>query len=657
MERDKFSELIDLMNRTLNEDNDNIYSLTKENVEEALKELFKKQKSPMEYLRSFKYKNVEKLLLRYRALHHYRVDGHEISDLSSFHSFNTNQIIDRVPPATAVKPGNLKRYFLPAPVVQFYLVKTMREHDAAITTIFIERTNRYFLSGDESGCIKLFNVRTGHLIREFFLHFGGINDINFSHCGTYMISSDSGGCVKINNLLTEKTVVHQFNSSILLVEALEDGMIVLESSGILHKIDRKSRTHINNIIPNCEGAVGAVCISEGANILLVGGSFPFLLLFNLKDFKNEAVILDTEGYTISYVCASRRRTIFMCSSFYNYLFYFEFNVGKGTSNYKKNNNAYFWKKYRIQIDLDEYDYTEKIVFLNDDRYFITTATDNKLRVFKNREMIRTLNNVNGNLLAHPIFNVFLVFNYEIKIYDVDLNVLQTIKLDFFITEISFSDDGHTFIVSDELGNIYMYSLFPTLPKSSLNEYVVKEANIPVSDVELACLESLEIYSMDISKIKKKYFYEDKREEKKSESTASEISEDYTEDLGTDYSSHFEDDSDMSSGSDDRSIKEIRTAGSRARNNLINVITDDNYEIPIKRNRRIISDESDSFSIVAKKRARARSRKKTKKVNDDSTDSCCKKRTAKKSKTVSEITSEHEGDTTTFSDLSSLSDSF
>ncbi|ELQ74731.1 putative WD40 repeat, subgroup, WD40/YVTN repeat-like-containing domain protein [Trachipleistophora hominis] len=655
MERDKFSEIIDLMNRTLNEDNNNIYSLTKENVEEALKELFKKQKSPMEYLRSFKYRNVERQLLRYRTLHHHRICARRIGDVSAFYNFGSDRRNEHVPPAAAARPANLKEYFLPAPVVQYYLVKSMKEHDTAITTIFIERTNRYFLSGDEGGCIKLFNLRTGNLIREFFLHFGGINDINFSHCGTYMISSDSGGCVKINDLLTEKTVVHQFNSSILLVEALEDGMIVLESSGILHKIDKTGRTYINNIIPNCEGAVGAVCISEGANILLVGGSFPFLLLFNLKNFKNEAVILDTEGYTISYVCASRRRTIFMCSSFYNYLFYFEFNVGKGTSNYKKNNNTYFWKKCRIQVDLDEYDYTEKIIFLNDDRYFITTATDNKLRVFKNREMIRTLNNVNGNLLAHPVFNVFLVFNYEIKIYDVWLNVLQHIKLDFFITEISFSDDGYTFIVSDELGNIYMYSLFPTLSKSSLGEYVVKETSIPVNDVEIACLESLEVYSMDISKIKKKYFYEERREDKKSESTASEISEDYTEDLGTDYSSHFEDGSDLSTGSDDKSIKEIRTAGNRARHSAINVITDDNYEIPIRRGRRIISDDSDSLSIVTKKKTKARPRKKTKKVNDDSTDSCCKNRTVKKSKTASEITSEHEGDTTTFSDLSSLSD--
>lgn len=657
MVKDKFSELINLMNRTLNEENDNIFNLSKEHVEEALKELFRKQKSPMEYLRSFKYKKVDMLLPIGRSLHYNARLGFKNFDFSQFLNFS-NDKIEHIEPVQVGRGATLKRSFLPAPIIQFYLVKTSKEHETPITTIFIERTNRYFFSGDEEGCIKLFNLRTGELISEYFLHNTGINDINLTCCGKFLISSDSAGSVKAENLENGQIESHNFGSGILLVESLNDCFIVLESSGTLHKIDKKGNDHINNIIPSCEGAVGAVCISEGANILLVGGSFPFVLLFNLRNFKNEAVILDTDGFTISYVCASRKRTIFLCSTFYNYLFYFEFNVGKGTSNYKKSNNTFFWRKYRIQIDLEEYDYIEKIIFLNDDRYFITTATDNKLRVYKNKELKKTQERLNGSLLAHPFLNVFLVFNYEIKIYDVNLNLLQFIKLDFFITEISFSDDGYTFIVSDELGQIHIYTLFSSLPKVGCNHYIAQKSRIPVNEVEIACLESLEMYSMDITKIKKKYFYEEKKEKKQSESTASEISEELTEDLETEGSSSLSGSSEFSSPSEESSLNNSQTSyieTTRTRSSAINVINENSYELPIKRNRRIINDDTESGESVAKRRPKTKQSKK-KRVNDDSTDSCCKKNYSRRGKQISEI-SEHDGDTTTFSDLSSLSDSF
>lgn len=853
MENDNFSELINIMNCTLDENDENIYGLSRENVHEAMRELFKRQKNPMEYLRSFKYRNIDELLLPDRSLYYtgmrrrqhdptgafdlrcisskksgktekragdkqpvsgeYKMvcvpenesevgptqtividpsngelvressqvamrstnsdgkngqawiadlcergdsdqvisldnefiiemidlekDGYDFTNQSNQYnqnnqnnnSTNSTKTNNKSKPSKTsnknskssqsnnlTKTGkqsrdhsnnqakqnnhsvkstthdlsmsidmtdkyhlyspvhspatkqftlpatstHLRRYFLPTPVIHYHLIKTSHEHEATITTLFIDRSNRYFLSGDDTGIIKLYSLHTGNCIDELVLHHANINDINISLCGQYLISSDGDGNVCISDLVTRDASFYKFNSSVLLVESLRESIMVLESSGMLNRIDRQNNVHVNDVIPKCNGAVGAVCISEGANILLVGGSFPFLLLFNLNVLHNEAVVLDTDGYGIAYVCASRRRTIFLCSTYYNHLFYFEFNVGKGTSNYRKNDNTCFWRKHRIQLELGEYDYIEKIVFLADDRYFITTCTDCRLRLFRNREIVQTMENVSGNLLAHPVFNVFMVFSRDIRIYDTDMNVVQCISLDFSVTEVAFSDDGYSFVVSNEIGNVYVYSLFPSVPAGQHDRYVVRHVPMPVNDVELACLDSLKAHSMDIARIRKKYFPDDR---KRSESTASDISDDPT--TNTSY------DDTMSSPSTESSVRGSRNQRS-TRTRTINVINSDSYVLPTRSSRKIISSDTPSPDAVADtppaKRPARRGQRTKKVVHDDSTDSCCKKDyTVKKRRTspptdssltaMSDTQSEHDGDTTTFSDLTSLSDMY
>ena len=86
-------------------------------------------------------------------------------------------------------------------------------HLGAVYTIDIDATDKYLVSGSDDKTAKLWDFKTGKLIRTFSGHNGAITYVKITPDGKRLITSSRDGSVKIWNLETGKEILTHFSLS------------------------------------------------------------------------------------------------------------------------------------------------------------------------------------------------------------------------------------------------------------------------------------------------------------------------------------------------------------------------------------------------------------------------------------------------------------
>lgn len=235
-------------------------------------------------------------------------------------------------------------------------------------------------------------------------------------------------------------------------------------------------------------------------------------------FSSSLIPLDTDGFPCVYVSTSKSRHLIVAGTVANFVFVFEFGVGKGKSNWiikrkkrisvnppieevsatqknetdekkrkkKKHGKSqrsdpnaptdsqlneqislsytssepqeYFWKRTVISLNISEHDSIERITILSNDRYFLVSCTDQLLRLYKDNSFEKSIQ-LRGTVIPHPTLLLFLIYERNsIKILDIHLKIIQSIQTDAFIQSVTFYESGETFVVVDETCSVEFYEI-------------------------------------------------------------------------------------------------------------------------------------------------------------------------------------------------------
>ncbi len=104
-------------------------------------------------------------------------------------------------------------WLLPATAQEFALLKTLQAHTQAITYLQFDQRANQLLSGDASGTILLWDVRSGEVVRRFEGHTGLITDLQFTRDETKFLSASYDGSVRVWEVSTGKSLHHILNSA------------------------------------------------------------------------------------------------------------------------------------------------------------------------------------------------------------------------------------------------------------------------------------------------------------------------------------------------------------------------------------------------------------------------------------------------------------
>lgn len=398
-------------------------------------------------------------------------------------------------------------------------------HVSQVVRITFDKSDRYFFTGSDDGMLKLWEARTGLLMHSFIGHKFCINDICTSSDNQILCSVDIIGQLDVWNLndfslcfsmnvgqevdfiefisfADEEDVDAQgaaatkqpsaeevFGSShedVLDDEGrdllnVSDGkgqkvyhMVLVERRGVIRVItftlDNIISDHENNTINEFAGEnpIQAVCITEGGRFLLCGGSYPFLIIFDLHNIRDNLLVLETEGYSVTFVIASRTNLKFAACTNFETVFLWEFQPDatfKGGNFKKRIKMEGCWRK--TVIDLNGAEKKPRVpaeelscvqmCFLADDRYLVCVCSDLKIRIYFNAAIVRVVEHSIGSLIPHPLENVFAVCNERLEIFGLD-SVFLTDTLTFSVIDSQFSADGRHLVLCDEIGKIRIYAV-------------------------------------------------------------------------------------------------------------------------------------------------------------------------------------------------------
>jgi WD40 repeat protein len=396
-------------------------------------------------------------------------------------------------------------------------------HVSQVVRITFDKSDRYFFTGSDDGMLKLWEVKTGLLIHSFIGHKFCINDICTSSDNQILCSVDILGQLDVWNLndfsLCFSMNVGQEVDFIEFISfadedeadtqgsAKKDGeevfgmshedvlgeesrdsldvsgessrkkmyhMVLVERRGVIRVItftlDNIVSDHENTTINEFAGEnpIQAVCITEGGGFLLCGGSFPFLIIFDLHSIRDNLLVFETEGYSVTFVIASRTSLKFAASTSFETVFLWEFQPDatfKGGNFKKRSKMEGCWRKTAIdlggaekkpRVPAEELNCSQ-MCFLADDRYLVCLCSDMKIRIYFNAVLVKVVEHSVGSLVPHPLENVFAVCNEKLEIFSLDA-VLLTDTLTFTVIDSQFSVDGRHLVLCDEIGKIRIYAV-------------------------------------------------------------------------------------------------------------------------------------------------------------------------------------------------------
>lgn len=356
-------------------------------------------------------------------------------------------------------------------------------HVSQVCCVCMDGSNRFFFTGGDDGMIKLWDARKAMLLRSLIGHRYSINDMCVSEDCMYMASCDYKGTLKIWSLKSFTAIWSlQMGSEIELVEFCKIGvknekeysLVLVESRGVIKTIvfdeeqliSETENAAINEI--SGDESIRAICITEGGRFLLCGGLWPFLIVFDIFDIKDKLMVLETEGYSVLAIYASKSNFKVVASTLFSILICWEFKEEGDPSmgNFKKRragstNLKGHWKRTIVRMDIPEDHFCEDICFLADDNYMVCMCTDNKIRIFHNLALKHVIETKDiGVLCAHPTEPIFVVRGEDLKIMNVEGKVYYEESLKWKVIDAQFTPNGEYFIGSDEAGNARIYASFP-----------------------------------------------------------------------------------------------------------------------------------------------------------------------------------------------------
>ncbi|TBU07356.1 hypothetical protein CWI36_0287p0050 [Hamiltosporidium magnivora] len=382
-------------------------------------------------------------------------------------------------------------------------------HFTQISCMCQDENSTFVFTGSEDGNIKMWNIKTGISLNVFLLHKHTINDMCVSQDSQFLASCDSSGRVVVWSLKTYKPLYNmEMESEIEFVQFIrkeEDLRIInssysdknisqdtvnstyntyilclVFSSGVIKTITFDNETTIattqNTSLMDIslENSLRAVCVTEGYRFLLCGGTFPFLLIFDLTIPEN-FIVFETGGFTISSVCASRQNLKFAVSTHFDSIIQYSF-IPSGTpiqGNFKKKRKEIqgHWKKNIIHITSESY--CDRLCYLSDDTKLVGLFIDNSIRLYHNNILTATyyLSSFSSILTASNNNTIAVCDGMNLLVLNQTLSPVYTDTLSFRPVDCLFNKEN--LVLSDEFGYIVIYSICPFLKiykKQSLQQF-------------------------------------------------------------------------------------------------------------------------------------------------------------------------------------------
>lgn len=150
---------------------------------------------------------------------------------------------------------------------------TLVRFDNRIYTLAMSSDGQTLASGDTRGVIKLWNLRTGELIRGFTAHTGIVTDITFTPDGQNLISSSSDRTVKVWNLPSEQLTrtLTGHNNWVNAIALNRDGQTLASAGRDGIKLwDLYTGELLNTLVGHSDW-VSAIAFSPDGQVLASGG--------------------------------------------------------------------------------------------------------------------------------------------------------------------------------------------------------------------------------------------------------------------------------------------------------------------------------------------------------------------------------------------------
>ncbi|KAF9763564.1 Lissencephaly-1 like protein [Nosema granulosis] len=349
-------------------------------------------------------------------------------------------------------------------------------HSGQIDRVCFDNSSEFFFTASTDGMIKMWNTKTGFLVHSFIAHRSLVNDLCFSKDGRLMVSCDFFGTLNIWSLETKEVLnSFQFHIGVDFTEffACEEiegvyNLVVILSTGILrtYKFNTTEIIEIQENDIHANEMVKAICITDGGRFLLRGGYWPYLIVLDTTRPK-ECIIFDTDGLSVHTLCASKDCLQFAAACA-NYLYQWSFQVDGSPShgNFHKSNTDLrgYWLKTITQVDPQESFNIERMCYLKDN-YIVCVCSDFKIRIYAGT-ILKGLIDVEeqGVVCPHPSENVFALCGSTIKFYYIEtkrnfsIKLVESIEINFNVTDCQFSNDGYYFIIGDDFGKARVFSL-------------------------------------------------------------------------------------------------------------------------------------------------------------------------------------------------------
>lgn len=371
------------------------------------------------------------------------------------------------------------RHYDPQPTIysNFYhrkfkykLIGELLGHSGQIDRICFDNSSDFFFTASTDGMIKMWSIKTGFLVHSFIAHRSLVNDLCFSKDGRMMVSCDFFGTLNIWSLETREVLINlQFHIGVDFTEfftfdGTESGiynLVVILNTGILrtYRFDSRRILDIQENDIHSNELVKAICITDGGRFLLRGGYWPYLIVLDTLRPK-ECIILDTDGLSVHTLCASKDCLKFAAACA-NYLYQWTFSVDGNPSygNFNKTNKDLrgYWLKTVVQVDPQETLNVERMCYLKDNQ-IVCVCSDYKLRIYAGTTLKASFEiDELGFVCPHPSENVFALCGSSIKFFWND-RLVESIRINFNVTDCQFSNDGYYFIVGDDFGKARVFSL-------------------------------------------------------------------------------------------------------------------------------------------------------------------------------------------------------
>lgn len=342
-------------------------------------------------------------------------------------------------------------------------------HSGQIERIAFDNTGKHVLSGGTDGMIKFWDVDTGLLIHSCIGHRNLVNDLCFSKDGKLVASCDFFGIVNIWDLetLTVRFTIraHMGVTFAEFFEVLEEiniyNLVIILSNGLV----KVYKFNLEGIIEEKENdftidePYKAICITDGGRFFLRAGYWPYLILLDTLNIE-KCIIFETNGYAVQTICAAKDCLKFAagCNNWLiQWTFFYDGNSSNGNFHKTSKNIPGYWRKNVIKIDMEETCTIENMCYLKNN-YIIVVCSDLKIRIFSER-ILRYVIQVDemGIVCPHPIDNVFAYYGQYLKFFYLD-KLISSEKINFNVNDCQFSNDGESFVIGDEVGNVKIYRL-------------------------------------------------------------------------------------------------------------------------------------------------------------------------------------------------------